>query len=64
VEQATRETGDVVLLTEATRCLLSGGGPDLEPRDALPLKGIAEPVPVYAPAARRGAPAERATTAI
>ena len=51
VQQATRETGDVVLLTEATRCLLSEGGAGLDPRDAIPLKGIAEPVPVYAPAA-------------
>jgi class 3 adenylate cyclase len=51
VQQATRDTGDVVLLTEATRCLLSDGGSGLVAREAIPLKGIAEPVPVYAPGA-------------
>ena len=64
VERATRETGDVVLLTEATRCLLRDGGRSLEARDAIVLKGIAEPVPVYAPAAPSQAPAERAATAL
>ncbi|MFL5842029.1 MAG: adenylate/guanylate cyclase domain-containing protein [Thermoleophilaceae bacterium] len=39
VERATRETGDVVLLTEATRCLLTRDGPELEPRGSMPLKG-------------------------
>src|SRR4051794_1367261 len=47
VEEMTRETGDVVLLTEATRCLLSGD-PELEPRGSIRLKGRTEPVPVYA----------------
>ena len=47
VEQMTRETGDTVLLTEATRSLLSGQ-PELESRGAIPLKGRAEPVPVFA----------------
>jgi class 3 adenylate cyclase len=51
VEHLTRETGDTVLLTEATRCLLDGDrldGPELEPRGEVPLKGKSEPVPVYA----------------
>ena len=50
VESATRETGDTVLLTEATRCLLER--PErftLEPRGALELKGKSDPVPLYAP---------------
>jgi adenylate cyclase len=48
VEQLTRETGDVVLVTEATRCLLSDGGAQLQPRGEFALKGVAEPVPIYA----------------
>jgi adenylate cyclase len=48
VEKLTRETGDTVLLTEATRCLLDGSV-EVEPRGAVPLKGKSEPVPVYAP---------------
>jgi class 3 adenylate cyclase len=39
VERATRQTGDVVLLTEATRCLLSRSHDELEPRGSMPLKG-------------------------
>jgi class 3 adenylate cyclase len=48
VEQLTRETGDTVLLTEATRCLLDGNV-QLEPRGEVPLKGKSDLVPVYAP---------------
>ena len=48
VEQATRTTGDTVLVTEATRCLLENGQVRLEPRGAIELKGKAAPVPVYA----------------
>ena len=46
VEEMTRETGDVVLLTEATRCLLSDR-PELEARGEIRLKGRYEPVPVF-----------------
>jgi class 3 adenylate cyclase len=54
VEHLTRETGDTLLLTEATRCLLDGEVADeLEPRGDAPLKGKTDPVPVYA--ARVGA---------
>ena len=35
VEHLTRETGDIVLLTEATRCLLPNGSRRLEPRGEL-----------------------------
>jgi adenylate cyclase len=46
VEHLTRETGDVVLVTEATRCLLSDA--ELEPRGDFALKGVSEPLPIYA----------------
>jgi adenylate cyclase len=48
VEHLTRETGDVALLTEATRCLLTDGSRKIEPRGDFALKGVAEPVPIYA----------------
>src|SRR3954468_21191344 len=48
VEHLTRSTGDTVLLTEATRALLDGEV-ELDPRGEVPLKGVSEPVPVYAP---------------
>ena len=47
VEQATRQTGDAVLVTEATRCLMENGAV-LEPRGTLELKGKPAPVAVYA----------------
>ena len=49
VEAATRELGDRVLLTEATRCLLTRDEVPLEPRGSVPLKGKREPVPIWAP---------------
>src|SRR5437762_12014685 len=49
VEHATRELGDRVLLTEASRCLLTRDEIPLEERGAIPLKGKAEPVPIWAP---------------
>jgi class 3 adenylate cyclase len=49
VERLTRETGDVILLTEATRALLDGAGPELEPRGEVPIRGRSDPVPVYSP---------------
>jgi adenylate cyclase len=48
VEHLTRSTGDTILLTEATRALL-GDDAELEPRGEVPLKGVSEPVRVYAP---------------
>jgi adenylate cyclase len=48
VEQLTRETGDVALITEATRCLLSEKRFELESRGDFALKGVSEPVPIYA----------------
>jgi class 3 adenylate cyclase len=46
VQDATRELGEPLLLTEATRVLLDGA-PDLEPRGALALRGKVEATPVY-----------------
>jgi class 3 adenylate cyclase len=50
VEHLTRETGDPVLLTEATRCLLDGSV-EVEPRGEVALKGKTDLIPVYAPVA-------------
>lgn len=66
VEHLTRETGDVVLVTEATRCLLSDGAAELEWRGDFALKGVSQPVPIYALASvldeslTRAAPAPQA----
>jgi adenylate cyclase len=66
VEHLTRATGDTVLLTEATRCLLDGEV-RLEPRGAVTLRGKRDPVPVYAPvstrAPRDGSASPRAASA-
>jgi class 3 adenylate cyclase len=53
VEHLTREIGGTILITEATRCLLSGMVRDrtidfeLRPRGDFALKGVSEPVPIY-----------------
>ena len=47
VERATRETGDIVLLTEGTRCLLTREHHDLEPRGSMPLKGKTDGVALW-----------------
>jgi adenylate cyclase len=46
VQDATRQLGEPLLLTEATRVLLDAD-PGLEPRGALELRGKPEPVLVY-----------------
>ena len=48
VEAHTRETGDAVLLTEATRCLLQEAESGVIARGEAELRGIADPVPLYA----------------
>jgi adenylate cyclase len=48
VEHLTRETGDTILITEATRCLLSERDFELAERGEFALKGVSEPVPIYA----------------
>ena len=49
VERATRRTGDTVLMTDATRCLLTDPTIEVEERGDLELKGKSEPVALYAP---------------
>jgi adenylate cyclase len=49
VESATRETGDDLLVTEATLDLLSGEGDAWEERPSIPLKGKSERVRLYSP---------------
>ena len=49
VEHVTRETGDVILLTEATRCLLTREFGGFEERSDVELKGKAEMVRLWAP---------------
>jgi class 3 adenylate cyclase len=50
VEAATRDTGDDVLITEATRSLLSDASANWEDRPTLPLKGKSEEVRLFAAA--------------
>jgi adenylate cyclase len=61
VEEVTRQTGDDVLVTEATRCLLRDAGWRLQPRGTVELKGKSERVRLHAPvaAAPRGQGAPR-----
>ena len=49
VQDATRELGEPLLLTEATRALLESSDVGLEPRGELSLRGKCKPVAVYAP---------------
>ena len=53
VQDATRELGEPVLVTDATRALLGGEAGELEPRGTLALRGKPRPVTVYAPAGVR-----------
>jgi class 3 adenylate cyclase len=64
VEQLTRETGDAVLLTEATVALLDPPPEALVERGVMELKGKREPVRLYAPSslAAPGAPRLRAVS--
>jgi class 3 adenylate cyclase len=57
VERTTRETGDTILLTEATRCLLTRESEELEPRGSMPLKGKANGVALWSAKAARREPA-------
>ena len=50
VEEATRQTGDVVLLTDATRrALQRPDDVELEPRPGIALKGRTEPIELFSP---------------
>jgi class 3 adenylate cyclase len=57
VEAATRETGDDVLITEATRLLLTADAFELEERPPVPLKGKQQEVRLWAVRAPSPAPA-------
>jgi adenylate cyclase len=50
VESATRQTGDVLLITDATRSLLSNSTARWLERPAIPLRGKTDPVRLFAPA--------------
>ncbi|MGH2990506.1 MAG: adenylate/guanylate cyclase domain-containing protein [Solirubrobacterales bacterium] len=54
VEAATRETDDDILITEATRALMSRDREDWEPRRAIRLKGKSGEIELYAPAVGGG----------
>ena len=47
VQDATRELGEPLLLTEATRCLLEDGDTGIEASGTLSLRGKPRPVAVY-----------------
>lgn len=49
VEEVTRTTGDDILITEATRCLLAEDSVELEPRETVELKGKSESVQLWSP---------------
>lgn len=49
VEAATRQTGDDLLITGATRALLRASGDGWHERPGVALKGKSRPVAVYAP---------------
>jgi adenylate cyclase len=49
VEEVTRVTGDIILVTEATRCLLERDFGGWDERPAIGLKGKTEPVRMHAP---------------
>ena len=49
VEEVTRQTGDDILITEATRCLLDGCSVECEERPMSELKGKTERVRLWAP---------------
>jgi class 3 adenylate cyclase len=49
VEEVTRRTGDDILITEATRCLLDGCSIECEERPMVALKGKTERVRLWAP---------------
>jgi len=51
VERVTRETGDAVLITEATRCLLTRDFGGFDERPTVDLKGKTERVRLHAPLA-------------
>ena len=64
VQDATRELGEPLLLTEATRCLLDTPRPSLVSRGTLSLRGKARPVAVFALAADAALPEQQSAEAL
>jgi adenylate cyclase len=64
VEEVTRVTGDVILVTEATRCLLERDLGGFDERPAIGLKGKTEPVRMHAPRAVVAEPDEVAAARV
>jgi class 3 adenylate cyclase len=56
VEAATRDTGDDVLITDATRMQLPDGRFEFEERPPVPLKGKREEVRLWVPRLRESPP--------
>ncbi len=56
VEAATRETGDDILITDATHELLPDGRFELQRRSSVPMKGKQEKVRLWAPTGRQAPP--------
>jgi adenylate cyclase len=52
MQDATRELGEPLLLTEATRCLLEDANTGLKPHGSLRLRGKSEPLTIYGLGAR------------
>ena len=63
VEAATRETGDVVLITDATKCRLPDERFEFEPRERVPLKGKQVEVTLWTCRAREAVAVQRRTPA-
>jgi class 3 adenylate cyclase len=59
VEAITRETDDVVLITDATCALLQGDHGGFEERGAVALRGRSEPVRLHVPLAAAAEPLAR-----
>jgi adenylate cyclase len=59
VEAITRETGDTVLITDATCALLQGDHGGFDERGAVTLRGRSEPVKVHVALTATGEPVAR-----
>jgi adenylate cyclase len=63
VEEQTREAGESILLTEATRCLLERDDVEPVPCGSVPLRGKPRPTPIYGVRTReRAEPAHKLQT--
>jgi adenylate cyclase len=60
IEGMTKGSGHMVMLSESTRLALTGKQPDLEPMDAMEVRGRQARVVIWAPAANGASPSEDA----